>query len=277
MKPVVAYVLALIFVLSSYTGTAYADMDTANPADSGFLWLVNQTNRLDAAYIPPQLVEYKGHQMHPAVLEAFEQMLAAMREEGAGTVYIQSAYRSYSRQQFLFRNKVNQFRSLGYDEAAAIERTARSLAHPGASEHQTGLAIDVTQNGRLTQAFGDTRAGKWIAENCHRFGFIVRYPKDKTAITGIIYEPWHLRYVGNPHASFMKEQNLCLEEYMDYLATYKLYAYWDEDKNYFLVSLNQIPGQNTRRQLIDTSNDRAGEDASVIYTTWQQAVSTASP
>lgn len=94
---------------------------------------------------------------------------------------------------------------------------------PGTSDHQTGLAVDIVQTSlpwqyqSLIQEFGETEAGKWLAENCWKFGFVLRFPADKEEITGIIYEPWHFRYVGRTHAEQMHELNMCLEEYIEYL------------------------------------------------------------
>lgn len=94
---------------------------------------------------------------------------------------------------------------------------------PGTSEHQSGLAVDVVQTSlpsqyqSLIQEFGETEAGKWLAENCWKFGFVLRFPQDKEEITGIIYEPWHFRFVGRTHAAAMNEMNMCLEEYIEYL------------------------------------------------------------
>jgi D-alanyl-D-alanine carboxypeptidase len=115
--------------------------------------------------------------------------------------------------------------------------------YPGASEHQSGLALDVTIDGTLRQSFGETKAGKWIADNCQRFGFILRYPQDKTGVTQIIYEPWHLRYVGVPHAAFMKEMNLCLEEYIRRVADNGSSVYWVEPGvSYYLIEYTKEPG-----------------------------------
>ena len=100
-----------------------------------------------------------------------------------------------------------------------LEHTTKYSATPGFSEHQTGLAIDVSAdsvNNRLDESFGDSTEGKWLAENAHLYGFIIRYPKDKTKITGYSYEPWHIRYVGKPLAKYIYENNLCLEEYYNF-------------------------------------------------------------
>jgi D-alanyl-D-alanine carboxypeptidase len=113
---------------------------------------------------------------------------------------------------------------------------ARAVAFPGASEHQTGLAIDVSVNGKLSTQFGETEAGVWLQNHCHHYGFIIRYPKNKTHITRIMYEPWHLRYVGVPHAHFMHEYGMCLEEYVEYVKNAGILLYWLDDENYFKIT-----------------------------------------
>ena len=119
-----------------------------------------------------------------------------------------SGFRSYERQKDVFAQNV---KKLGEETARRVSAT------PGQSEHQTGLAMDVTSpeiDFKLTTEFEKTREGKWVLENAHKYGFIIRYPKGKEAITGYDYEPWHLRYVGKEHAAYMKEHNLTLEEYL---------------------------------------------------------------
>jgi D-alanyl-D-alanine carboxypeptidase len=186
-------------------------------SDNGLLWLINQDKRLDENYVPGNLKWYAGLKMHSDVIEPYKQMLTAMRKDGLYGLHIQSAYRDYAHQQFLFKTKADSYLNMGYNDAEASAFASRSIMYPGASEHQSGLALDVTTDGTLRQSFGETRAGKWIADNCQRFGFILRYPNDKTDITQIIYEPWHLRFVGVPHAAFMKELGMCMEEYIYYV------------------------------------------------------------
>jgi hypothetical protein len=89
---------------------------------------------------------------------------------------------------------------------------------PGSSEHQTGLSIDVSSDSvgcALEESFGATADGKWLAKNCHKYGFIIRYPKNKTKITGYSYEPWHIRYVGRKLATYLYKNDLTLEEYYE--------------------------------------------------------------
>lgn len=114
-----------------------------------------------------------------------------------------SGFRSYSRQQTLYNNYVAR-------DGQALADTYS--ARPGQSEHQTGLAFDV---GKLDDNYGSTPAGIWLKENCHKYGFILRYPKGKESITGYQYEPWHIRYVGVEHATKIMNQNITLEEYLN--------------------------------------------------------------
>ncbi|MDR0918468.1 MAG: M15 family metallopeptidase, partial [Oscillospiraceae bacterium] len=96
------------------------------------------------------------------------------------------------------------------------------VAKPGFSEHETGFAFDLAVlNGDTRMDFTGEDEYSWIQENAHKFGFILRYNKDKVGLTGIAYEPWHYRYVGIPHATYMYENNLCLEEYTDFIKSYK--------------------------------------------------------
>ena len=132
----------------------------------------------------------RGLELRDVAATALEAMAKEMLFQGAGQMFVNSAYRSYDYQLELFIDKVEQ-----YGEAEALVRSAKA----GHSEHQTGLAVDVSvpaQGCAIMQCFGDTEAGKWIAENSWKFGYIVRYERDTTSITGYTYEPWHLRYVG---------------------------------------------------------------------------------
>jgi D-alanyl-D-alanine carboxypeptidase len=133
-------------------------------------------------------------------------------KEAGLPVYLSSGYRSYNEQNYLFQRKVGQ----GYseDEAATI------VARPGTSEHQTGLACDITDyyHELKDSSLEQTATYQWLREHCAEYGFVVRYPADKSgsadSVTGIIYEPWHFRYVGVEAARYMTENNLCLEEFL---------------------------------------------------------------
>jgi zinc D-Ala-D-Ala carboxypeptidase len=124
-------------------------------------------------------------------------------------LYAVSGYRSYIRQKSLYDAEVKR---------VGIEKAEQAVAIPGASEHQSGLAMDISSKSNrfyLNAAFANTPEGEWLKENAHRFGFILRYPKEKTAITNYMYEPWHFRYVGEKAAGIMYEHNWTLEEYFN--------------------------------------------------------------
>ena len=187
----------------------------ANEAEE-YLILINQSHPLDPPdYIAPDLTDLVDTRQdgravqqlryYPAM--ALEAFLIEARANGFTGITVTSAYRSYAYQSQLFNEEVA---AAGSEEAAAV-----SVARPGQSEHQSGLGVDMHNYNAANQDFGDTPDGKWLAENAHHFGFILRYPKDKTEITGIKYEPWHFRYVGRRAASAIYEQNLCLEEYIN--------------------------------------------------------------
>jgi D-alanyl-D-alanine carboxypeptidase len=139
---------------------------------------------------------------------AIEQIAAAMSNSGKGTLVVISGYRSFSEQEALYQRTIE---NQGLDVAEQL------VARAGFSEHQTGLAADVSAMGQgceISVCFGQTEAGIWLIRNAHRFGLIVRYPEDKETITGYQYEPWHLRFVGLELASEMKERGTqTLEEF----------------------------------------------------------------
>lgn len=185
----------------------------ADPLD--VLCLVNRDNLLDKAY-PDQSVEMyalvkvtaptsaSDLQLRGVANEAMVEMLAAAEAEGV-RLYVDSAYRSYRTQEVMHYNRVQK---LGRDDGVV------QLA--GASEHQTGLAADVVSwayKDGYKNTFADTDEGKWLKANCARFGFIIRYPKEKEEVTGITYEPWHVRYVGVEAASYIMASGLSLEEF----------------------------------------------------------------
>jgi D-alanyl-D-alanine carboxypeptidase len=144
----------------------------------------------------------------PSAANALVLMAEQMLAEGYGQLFVNSAYRTYDYQRQLFESKTKQ-----YGLAGALLRSAKA----GHSEHQTGLAVDVSvpaQGCAIMTCFGDTEGGKWVAENSWRFGFMVRYEEETTAITGYSYEPWHLRFVGQELASEYSENGIhTLEEF----------------------------------------------------------------
>ena len=144
----------------------------------------------------------------PSAANALVLMAEQMQNDGYGQLFVNSAYRTYDYQADLFESKIRQ-----YGLAGALVRSAKA----GHSEHQTGLAVDVSvpaQGCVIMTCFGKTEAGKWVAENSWRFGFIVRYEEETTAITGYSYEPWHLRFLGQELAAeYSKKGIQTLEEF----------------------------------------------------------------
>jgi D-alanyl-D-alanine carboxypeptidase len=139
-------------------------------------------------------------------------LIEAAKKDGV-TLYVRSPYRSYATQQMLFTNKVNAVIKAGTpaDQAEAV--AARAVARPGTSEHQTGLAIDFNV---ASSTFENSPGFTWMKEHAEDYGFILRYPKDKTQITGIMYEAWHWRFVGINAAKEINDLGMTLEEYLAY-------------------------------------------------------------
>lgn len=141
-------------------------------------------------------------------------MMKAARKDGVSLI-ICSPYRDMNRQTMLFNNKVERYMAGGMSYMDAFNLASQAVTVPGSSEHQIGLAIDIISDGysSLDEGFGNTAAGKWLAENSYKYGFILRYPAGKEDITSIEFEPWHFRYVGVDAATFISENDICLEEF----------------------------------------------------------------
>lgn len=185
------------------------------------LKLVNKQNHLSSTFIPVHLVQDPISKiwLSEIVLRAFLNLNAALIEDGMKSLVLVSGYRPYDYQKMLYDKKTNFFMSRGLNEDDARTQAGKIVAVPGCSEHQLGLAIDVTTydmkdlDDPLTQDFGEKPEGLWLSQNSFNYGFILRYPKDKTEITQIAYEPWHYRYVGRRDAMAMQQLGMCLEEY----------------------------------------------------------------
>ena len=147
--------------------------------------------------------------------QALRDFLAAGRAAGMD-LEVASAWRDWATQETLFEDKVNRVMSeTGLEREQAEEIAADEVARPGTSEHQLGLAVDIISNDYpwLDEGWADTAEAAWLEEHCAEYGFILRYPQDKSELTGIIWEPWHFRYVGKEAAVYIMENGLCLEEY----------------------------------------------------------------
>lgn len=143
-------------------------------------------------------------------------MFQAAKQDGVN-LEVRSPYRDMSRQEWLFERKIKYYMGKGKSYMEAYTLASQIVMVPGASEHQLGLALDITSDTytALDEGFADTEAGKWLAEHCCEYGFVLRYPLGKEYITGVEYEPWHFRYVGKEAATVMTEEGICLEEFID--------------------------------------------------------------
>ena len=186
-----------------YTNTKEANVD------EGIKMLVNKFHYLKEDYLPDDIVPisnwyaYDGHSIKKEVYDKYVSMWNAANEEGL-RLLVNSSYRTFEDQQ-------NEY-DMSNDDYAS---------RPGFSEHQTGLALDIVTDNIIGNEFENTEEFKWLQENAHLYGFILRYPKDKEYITGYNYESWHYRYVGKELATKVKESGLTYDEYYAYYCEYK--------------------------------------------------------
>ena len=278
--------LALLLVLCC--APAYG-FDTA--ADDRLLVLVNAAHRLDADYQPDNLQDIadrapskKGSMKLAApAAEAYVQMIDAYRADHKQAIYSISGYRDYAYQKHLFLSKLNSRQQAGQSYSAAFRNTLLYTAQPGTSEHQTGLAIDLSTNAALSNNFRNTVQGKWLLANCWDYGFILRYDENKTKETAIAYEPWHYRYVGLPHSLIMRDNDWVLEEYISALqqqgvvefadpadADILWRIYWTDDVTQEFEDVQSVSSDNAGGYIITTKTSRVGS----ILTAWaREAVS----
>ena len=210
------------------------------------LTLVNPWNQLPQDF-SVQLKTVSGHySVDQRCWQALKDMLVDCRRSGASPL-ICSAYRTQQKQESLYAKEVARQRSLGLSPEDAPQAAARVVALPGTSEHQLGLAVDLVDkyNQRLEKSQESTRSQQWLMAHSWEYGFILRYPNDKSDITGIIYEPWHYRYVGKEIAREMYRQGLCLEEY---LAQQEQVTAWALLQG--LIDAPSVEGSCTRQQLV---------------------------
>ncbi len=195
--------------------------------DQWYLKLVNPDNKVDNQYlnsIERSKIKNKYivsttkdtcKYLDSRIVSYFENMCKAAADDGVTLVSV-SAYRSISYQTGLYDRRVERCQNEdGLSLEDAKKKAATIVAVPGTSEHHLGLAIDINS---VETSFENTRAFRWLQENAEKYGFIMRYPKDKQSITKIIYEPWHYRYVGVEHAKAMNDLGMCLEEYVEHLS-----------------------------------------------------------
>ncbi len=167
-------------------------------------------NTADLVDIPDKYRNGSLKQIDRGIYPYVIAMVEAARADGV-KLYVRSPYRSYATQQMLFTNKVNKVIAAGTPKDEAEAKAAQAVARPGTSEHQTGLAIDFNT---ASTAFEKSDAFQWMKANAENYGFILRYPSDKTDVTGIMYEAWHWRFVGINTAKEINRLGLTLEEYL---------------------------------------------------------------
>ena len=183
-----------------------SDLPDINVDDWEFI-LANPWNSVED--YTPTVGTIEGIQLDERIIPAMQQFVADCRAAG-NTVFLSSGYRDYDTQTFLFNRKVEQY---GDEDVAAT-----IVARPGTSEHQTGLAADITDQYYETknESLEYTAMYQWMFAHCQEYGFILRFPKGRDDVTGIIYEPWHFRYVGVDAATYIMEHELTLEEFLAY-------------------------------------------------------------
>lgn len=197
------------------TKTAEKNPATVIPITDAEKWnlaIINTKYPLPDSYAPTLSNAINGSniQLDSRVSERYAEMYAAAKLSGCVlTPY--SGYHSYALQETTYNRKVNFYVNQGISAEEANQKASAQVLPAGCSEHNAGLAIDIVS---ASSDFINTKEYKWLCENAHNYGFILRYPEDKTAITGMNFEPWHWRYVGTQAAKEMKENNQCLEEYL---------------------------------------------------------------
>ena len=195
-----------------------------DPVETNTDWnmiLVNKQNPISLSFEPESLASVDGtYELDARVVPFIQEMIQAAGADGI-QLRLVSAYRDADLQQYLYQQEIQTYLAMGYSQAQATEEAGRWVAIPGTSEHQTGLAADIVSydwlvaGKGLTDDFAEDPAAIWLKEHAHEYGFILRYPEDKTEVTGIGFEPWHFRFVGVEVATVIMEEEICLEEYFE--------------------------------------------------------------
>ena len=200
------------------SGTASDSLSSGAEQEKNGDWkltLVNASHPLEEGYEPDLAEIENNYYFDSRAVEYLQEMLAAGRKEGLD-FWVCSAYRTIEKQTELYQDKVRRLEAEGMSHRTALKEAGTVVAYPGTSEHNLGLAVDIVAKDYqiLDEKQEETDEQQWLMENCWKYGFILRYPTDKTEETGIIYEPWHYRYVGREAAREIMERGICLEEYL---------------------------------------------------------------
>ncbi len=222
IQKIIATTLIVLIFFSVFSANATTVGQLKQQLASDYMILVNRNHLVDANYQPNDLVTYPGssYRLNRTCAAALKEMINACALSTSERLVLYSGYRTYQTQYNKYYGKINQYISRGYSKAEATRLTNQYYAPPGGSEHHTGLAADictpsiVNRYGQLDSSFGNTAEGKWLRNNCHKYGFILRYDKGKEHITGYNYEPWHFRYIGKEHATEIARLGITYEEYI---------------------------------------------------------------
>ncbi len=199
--------------------------DPTSKSDSAGAHITSVSNAWNLTLVNPWNPLPKDHEIQLAMVEGqaidarcqtqLQNMMTDCRAAGLQPL-ICSSYRTQEMQEALFQERIDELTAQGYTQKDARKKAATSVAIPGTSEHQLGLAVDIVDKNQqmLDSAQENTLVQKWLMENCWKYGFILRYPNEKSSLTGIIYEPWHYRYVGGRAAKKIHQRGICLEEYL---------------------------------------------------------------
>ena len=209
----------VVTTINTNTNNDYYSLDLKTDISQNEKMIVNKYYGLDKDYTPDDLMNItttyawgNGFQVRKILWDAYLEMFNAAKENGI-YLMINSAYRAYESQEIVFKN---------YEDSQGTAYAETIAARPGHSEHQTGLAIDIFSTKNTNRkTFADTEEAEWLVNNSYKYGFILRYPKDKESITGYQYESWHFRYVGKDIAKYIFENDITFDEY---------YAYFIENK-----------------------------------------------
>lgn len=180
------------------------------------LILVNKSHPVPDNYSVNLTTLSNGKRVDSRIYPALQEMFSAARSSGLD-MFVREGYRTRAEQQSIMTNRIQQYLSQGYTYSQAEAMAKQYVAVPGTSEHELGICVDINANENVSS---DEAVYSWLDSNAYKYGFIKRYPQNKSHITGINYEPWHYRYVGKKAAAEMKELGMCLEEYLTYLSSY---------------------------------------------------------
>ena len=185
--------------------------------------IANDAHRLPEDFAPPELTEIEAERsVDSRIAEPLRQLLADARAAGYTDIYLCSGYRSYDTQYQIYWNHIWDYMNQGVGQDEAMAMTKKAVNAPGSSEHQLGLSVDILESYTqdMEPYIGGSGLMLWFEQHCTEYGFIIRYPEDKTGITGVEYEPWHLRYVGKTAAEYIMQHGICLEEFLTYYGSY---------------------------------------------------------